>query len=188
MATLRRLSLETWRTHDPDGVDVAAIEHMDRRSLEMLAEDGEDRRHGISVPPGSALALLVQIELPSSLDPEAAYDQIASLTRDLAPRTALQRFCRVLDDAGAFDATELAMPGDRRRAEQFLAFRRDYPEVDVELSAVPLHPVRLLTDASDHAAMVVVGSRGRGAFTGLLLGSVSQGVLHRARCTVVIAR
>jgi len=63
-----------------------------------------------------------------------------------------------------------------------------YPDVDVELSAVPLHPVRLLTDASDHAAIVVVGSRGRSAFTGLLLGSVSQGVLHRARCTVVIAR
>jgi nucleotide-binding universal stress UspA family protein len=63
-----------------------------------------------------------------------------------------------------------------------------YPDVDVQLSAVPVHPVRVLTDASDHAAMVVVGSRGRGAFTGLLLGSVSQGVLHRARCTVVIAR
>ncbi|MGH3483671.1 MAG: universal stress protein [Nocardioidaceae bacterium] len=63
-----------------------------------------------------------------------------------------------------------------------------YPEVHVELSAVPVHPIRVLTDASDHAAMVVVGSRGRGAFTGLLLGSVSQGVLHRARCTVVVAR
>ena len=63
-----------------------------------------------------------------------------------------------------------------------------YPDVEVELSAVPLHPVRVLTDASDHAAMVVVGSRGRGAFAGLLLGSVSQGVLHRARCTVVVAR
>ena len=63
-----------------------------------------------------------------------------------------------------------------------------YPEVEVQLSAVPVHPVRVLTDASDHAAMVVVGSRGRGAFTGLLLGSVSQGVLHRARCTVVIVR
>lgn len=63
-----------------------------------------------------------------------------------------------------------------------------YPDVEVELSAVPLHPVRVLTDASDHAAMIVVGSRGRGAFAGLLLGSVSQGVLHRARCTVVVAR
>jgi nucleotide-binding universal stress UspA family protein len=67
-------------------------------------------------------------------------------------------------------------------------WRAKYPDVNVELSAVPLHPVRLLTDASDHAAMVVVGSRGRGAFTGLLLGSVSQAVLHRANCTVVIAR
>jgi nucleotide-binding universal stress UspA family protein len=35
---------------------------------------------------------------------------------------------------------------------------------------------------------VVVGSRGRGAFTGMLLGSVGQEVLHRAKCPVVIAR
>jgi nucleotide-binding universal stress UspA family protein len=67
-------------------------------------------------------------------------------------------------------------------------WREKYPDVEVGLEAVPVHPVRVLTDASDHAAMVVVGSRGRGAFAGLLLGSVSQAVLHRARCTVVVAR
>jgi D-lactate dehydrogenase (cytochrome) len=127
VASLRRSSQETWLTRDPDGVDVAAIEHVDRRSLELLREDGEDRRHGIAVPPGTALVLLVQIELPSSTDAASAYDQIASLTRDGTPRTALQRFCRVLQEAGAFDTAELALPGDRRRAEQFLAFREAVP-------------------------------------------------------------
>lgn len=63
-----------------------------------------------------------------------------------------------------------------------------YPDLEVTLEAIPLHPVRVLADASEHAALVVVGSRGRGAFTGLLLGSVSQGVLHHAGCTVAIAR
>ena len=63
-----------------------------------------------------------------------------------------------------------------------------YPDLDVTLEAIPLHPIRVLADASEHAALVVVGSRGRGAFAGLLLGSVSQGVLHHAACTVVIAR
>lgn len=63
-----------------------------------------------------------------------------------------------------------------------------YPEVRVTQEAVPLHPIRVLADASQHAALVVVGSRGRGAFTGMLLGSVSQGILHHARCTVAVVR
>ncbi len=67
-------------------------------------------------------------------------------------------------------------------------WRDKYPDVDVTLEAIPLHPTRVLTDASEHAAQVVVGSRGRGAFTGMLLGSVSQGLLHHAHCTVAIAR
>lgn len=63
-----------------------------------------------------------------------------------------------------------------------------YPDVEMVLEAIPVHPARLLPDCSEHAALVVVGARGRGAFTGLLLGSVSQSVLHHARCPVLVVR
>ncbi|NYJ04156.1 universal stress protein [Petropleomorpha daqingensis] len=50
------------------------------------------------------------------------------------------------------------------------------------------HPATVLLDASAHADLLVVGSRGRGGFTGMLLGSTSQHVIARAACPVVVVR
>jgi nucleotide-binding universal stress UspA family protein len=47
-------------------------------------------------------------------------------------------------------------------------------------------PARLLLDSARHAELLVVGSRGRGGFAGLLLGSVSQQLAQHATCPVVI--
>ncbi|WP_432133696.1 MULTISPECIES: universal stress protein [unclassified Streptomyces] len=59
------------------------------------------------------------------------------------------------------------------------------PEVRLHHEVVRGHPVQVLTEAADNALGLVVGTRGHGGFTGMLLGSVSQGVLHHARCPVI---
>lgn len=48
------------------------------------------------------------------------------------------------------------------------------------------HPAGKLIEAGGDDGMIVVGSRGRGGFRGLLLGSTSQAVLHHARCPVAV--
>jgi nucleotide-binding universal stress UspA family protein len=50
------------------------------------------------------------------------------------------------------------------------------------------HAVPALVDAARGADLLVVGSRGRGAFSRLLLGSVSLGVPHLALCPVAVIR
>lgn len=60
-----------------------------------------------------------------------------------------------------------------------------YPEVEVHHEVVRGHPVQALTEASSHALGLVVGTRGLGGFRGMMLGSVSQGVLHHAHCPVI---
>lgn len=124
---LRRASAETWRQEDRCGIDVAAIEHLDRRCLEILREDGADRRSDLIVRPGRELMLIVQLELAAGTDASTAFADIAAALAPGAPDTALARFCRMLDRHGVFDDTEIAMPGDERRASQFLAFREAAP-------------------------------------------------------------
>jgi nucleotide-binding universal stress UspA family protein len=63
-----------------------------------------------------------------------------------------------------------------------------YPDVDVALVVDDGDPARLLVNASHQAHLVVVGSRGHGGFTGLLLGSVGLHLIHHAHCPVLIAR
>ena len=56
------------------------------------------------------------------------------------------------------------------------------------LTLINDHPASALLDAARGAFMVVVGARGLGGFTGMLLGSVSQHVIHHASCPVLVVR
>jgi len=63
-----------------------------------------------------------------------------------------------------------------------------YPDVSVEQVVAAGHPAEVLTGISSTAQLVVVGTRGHGGFTGLLLGSVGLQLLHHANSPVLIAR
>lgn len=108
-------------------VAVAAIEHMDRRCLEIVREDGADRRCDVSVPPGTALALLVQMELPPGTTEADAFDEIERALDPGDRDTALVRVCRLLHRHEVFDDTEMSLPGNVRRAEQLIALREAVP-------------------------------------------------------------
>lgn len=73
-------------------------------------------------------------------------------------------------------------------AESIAGVRADHPDVRLEQEVVAVAPAKCLVDASASASLVVVGSRGLGFFTGMLLGSVSQAVLHGATCPVAVVR
>ncbi len=124
---IRGLARDTWRTKDPHGIDVSAIEHMDARCLELLREDGIDVANGVMIPDGSEIALLITLELPPTTTAEQAFDEIGAARESGGRDGPLRRFCRLLDAAGVLDDVEVAVPGDLARASQLLAVREAVP-------------------------------------------------------------
>jgi nucleotide-binding universal stress UspA family protein len=76
---------------------------------------------------------------------------------------------------------------ERRILDRALArWAEKFPDVVVLRALVEDRAARALVEQSEAARLVVVGSRGRGRLTGLLLGSVGHAVLHRSHCPVAI--
>ncbi|OLL20898.1 MULTISPECIES: universal stress protein [unclassified Rhodococcus (in: high G+C Gram-positive bacteria)] len=73
-------------------------------------------------------------------------------------------------------------------AESLAGRTQDYPNVDVERVVVRDRPVRHLLERAENARLLVVGSRGRGGFEGMLLGSTSRALLHTTPCPLLVVR
>lgn len=71
-------------------------------------------------------------------------------------------------------------------ATSLAGYQEEHPNVHVERIVVRDKPAREIVAAARHAQMIVTGSRGRGGFSALLLGSTSRAVLHRASVPVVV--
>lgn len=73
-------------------------------------------------------------------------------------------------------------------AEALAGWREQYPDVEVQACVQHGRPGPLLVAATSSASLTVVGSHGRGAFLGVLLGSTSQSLLQHAVGTVGVIR
>jgi nucleotide-binding universal stress UspA family protein len=88
----------------------------------------------------------------------------------------------------ALDWTSLAEEAETLLTESLAGWHEKYPGVTVRRVVERDQPANVLLEAARGAQLLVVGSRGRGGFTGLTLGSVSQALIHHSPCPVMIAR
>ena len=83
-------------------------------------------------------------------------------------------------DTGAEQAEQAAL------AERLTDWQEKYPDVLVVRKTYMSAPGRRLAELSSSAQLMVVGSRGRGALTGLLLGSTSNFLVQHSHCPVMV--
>ncbi|WP_396641610.1 universal stress protein [Microbacterium sp.] len=119
----------------------------------------------------------------------AALRKAAELARMMdVPLEAVTAWQFPITYDASFPTGDWSPEGD---AEDILAdaLERAFPEGRPERLRTSIRPgpvAASLIDMSDHASMLVLGSRGRGGFVGLLLGSVSATCAQHARCPVLI--
>jgi nucleotide-binding universal stress UspA family protein len=114
---------------------------------------------------------------------QAAADRSAPLTAvHTWWDTALDQSPAVLfrDEEQAFAQEQLA--------QRLAGWGEKYPHVEVTRLVARDRAVHLLLERSRTAQLVVVGSRGHGELAGLVLGSVSNALVHKAGCPVAIVR
>jgi nucleotide-binding universal stress UspA family protein len=121
-----------------------------------------------------------------------AFDEAAVRGVDLVAVHAWTDTPMPLTPAGGhvpeLDWTALAEEAAETLAERLAGWREKYPQVSVRRVVEHDRPAHALLEAATDAGLLVVGSRGRGGFAGLTLGSVSQAVIHHADCPVIVAR
>lgn len=86
----------------------------------------------------------------------------------------------------ALDVSRIAEEGWELLAQRMAGWQEQYPDVRIVREVVRERASKALLRYSETARMVVVGSRGRGGFSGLLLGSTSQHLLYHASCPVAV--
>lgn len=86
------------------------------------------------------------------------------------------------------DWQEYEQRGEEVLGERLAGWQEHYPDVSVRRRVVCDKPARWLLEEAKSAQLVVVGSHGRGGFSGMLLGSVSSAVAQSAHVPVIVVR
>jgi nucleotide-binding universal stress UspA family protein len=116
---------------------------------------------------------------------ELAFDEASRRGVDLI---ALHAWSDVTTEVPFLDWATVEEEAQRSLAESLAGWGQRYPDVTVQRVVVRDRPAHHLIDAAESAQLVVVGSHGRGGLTGMLLGSVSNTLLHSVRIPVIVAR
>ena len=120
-----------------------------------------------------------------------AFDQAEALGAQVVALHAWTTSIRNYADGASmfqFDAQKIEDEARLLVAESVAGAAADHPDVQWRTELVSGSAAQALVRRAGSADLVVVGSRGRGGFTGLLIGSVGQSVLHHAQSPVAIVR
>jgi len=124
---LRDEGLKARRARNGDSIDVSAVEFFDRRSLELLREDGREHRAGVSLE-GVHAALLALIELSDEDSNGSRADPAVRVDGYGVTRWPPSGLVRLLERRGMLEGSLLIAPDNRERIRELISLREAVPE------------------------------------------------------------
>jgi nucleotide-binding universal stress UspA family protein len=146
------------------------------------------RDEGLLMPDPQHAPVLVGIDGSevSELATAIAFDEASRRGVDLV---ALHAWSDVtVFELPGLDWSAVGSEAERSLAETLAGWQERYPDVTVHRMVVCDRPARQLIEKSESAQLLVIGSHGRGGFSRMMLGSVSNTVVHSVRIPVIVAR
>ena len=140
--------------------------------------------------PSRLWPVVVGVDDASSSEAAIGFAFQAAAARGV-PLIAVHAYAHPVADpafAKLIDWAVLAEDARQRLAVRLTGWSEKFPEVTVRQVPALDQPVHQLVTLSGTAQLVVVGSRGRGQLAGLLLGSVSNALMHKSGCPVAVVR
>lgn len=141
----------------------------DRGSVIVVGHDGSA---------GAERALAEALDIADGLG--ASVEVVRTWTIDTAPPGTL------FAEGFVAPVAEVDAAVRARLEKDVAALAAAHPSVPVSCRAALGHASEVLLAAAETARMLVVGSRGRGGFTTLLLGSVSDQCVRHAQCPILV--
>lgn len=83
---------------------------------------------------------------------------------------------------------ELEQRAKRSLEEIVKPVHEEYPKLDLKSRLLRGHVVDEMVGLSNQADLMVLGNKGHGAFTGMMVGSVALKLVHHSRCPVTVIR
>lgn len=148
------------------------------------------RGREIDADEAASLPVVVGVDGSSISESAVEFGYAAAAARKV-PLVAVHTWADVLADPAvgplldwvAVERTERA-----RLESQLARWSDSHPDVEIRYEVSREWPTRRLLQLCERAQLVVVGSRGRGEVSGMLLGSVSHTLMHKAACPVAVVR
>ncbi|MEK7483878.1 MAG: FAD-binding oxidoreductase, partial [Planctomycetota bacterium] len=125
---LRDSSIQTWKTQDPQGIDIRSIEYIDGEALQLLRDSGAPQIRKVSLPESTSAVILFEMELALLWTTDKVQMDFEAVFEDSpAQDSPVLRLGKILKHFDVLEQSSFAFPEEIEKHKQLIGLREAVP-------------------------------------------------------------